>query len=129
MTKLPQNKLAATSLTLGLLGWAIYLLQWCFDLSLGILLAAVTAGTSAVCSTILDVIPFALWLFGIVTGHMALSQIKHKEGVGRGRAILGLVLNYFGLFFIVIATIILIILIATGINVGILDKVIPFLHK
>jgi hypothetical protein len=109
--------------------WAIYLLQWCFDLTLGIMLAAFTAGTSAVCSVILDVVPFILWLVGIVTGHTAISQIKHNEGVGRNRAVWGLILNYFGLFFVVIVIIIAIILIAAGLNVGILDKIIPSLHK
>lgn len=120
-----KNKQATTSLTLGLVGWAIYLLQWCFDLTLGLLLATFTAGMSAVCSTILDVVPFVLWLAGIVTGHVALRQIKHSGSPGRGRAVWGLVLNYFGIFFIVIFVIIVAILIAAGIGVGLLDKVLP----
>ena len=125
----PKNKLATTSLALGLVGWAIYLLQWCFDLTLGLLLAAFTAGTSAVCSTILDVMPFALWLAGIVTGHVAVGQIKQSGSPGRGRAVWGLVLNYSGLFFIIIFIITVVILIATGIGVGVLDKIIPPLYK
>ncbi len=103
----------------------IYLLQWCFDLTLGLLLAAFTAGMSAVCSTILDVVPFVLWLAGIVTGHVALSQIKRSGSPGRGRAVWGLVLNYFGIFFIVIFAIIIAFLIAAGVGVGMLDKVLP----
>jgi hypothetical protein len=126
---IPNNKLATTSLALGLIGWAIYLMQWCFDLTLGLLLAAFTAGTSAVCSTILDVAPFAIWLAGIVTGHTALSQIKRTSSPGRGQAVWGLVLSYFGLFFIVITTLIVVILIAAGVGVGILDKILPSLHK
>jgi len=126
---LPKNKLATTSLALGFIGWAIYLLQWCFDLTLGLLLVAFTAGASAVCSTILDVAPFIFWLAGIVTGHAALGQIKHSGGPGRGRAVWGLVLNYFGLFFIGIFIVIIIALIATGVGVGVLDKILPFLHK
>ncbi len=38
------NKLATNSLTLGILGWIFYLLQWCFDLTIGLFLAAVSAG-------------------------------------------------------------------------------------
>ncbi len=125
----PKNKLATTSLALGLVGWAIYLLQWCFDLTLGLLLAAFTAGTSAVCSTILDIMPFALWLAGIVTGHVALGQVKQSGSPGRGRAVWGLVLNYSGLFFIIIFIIIVVILIATGVGVGVLNKIIPPLYK
>jgi hypothetical protein len=75
------------------------------------------------------VAPFALWLAGIVTGHTALSQIKRSGGPGRGRAVWGLVLNYFGLFFIVILSVIVVILLATGIGVGLLDKVLPSFHK
>jgi hypothetical protein len=126
---LPKNKWATTSLIIGLVGWAIYLLQWCFDLTFGLLLAAFTTGTSAVCSTILDMAPFALWLAGIVTGHMTLRQIKRSGGPGHSPAVLGLVLNYFGSFFIVIFTIVAVILIATGVGVGVLEKVLPLPHK
>ncbi|MCX6033814.1 MAG: DUF4190 domain-containing protein [Chloroflexi bacterium] len=129
MALLPKNRLATTSLTLGLVGWAFYFLQWCFDLTLGVLLAALTVGTSAFCSTILDTVPFVFWLAGIVTGYAALGQIKRSGGSGRGRAVWGLVLNYFGLFFIVIFTVIAVILVATGVGVGVLDKVFPLLQK
>jgi hypothetical protein len=63
-----------------------------------------------------------------VTGHVALRQIKRSGSLGRSRAVWGLVLNYSGLFFIVIFTIIIVILIATGIGVGVLDKVLPSFH-
>ncbi len=129
MTSSPKNKLATASLTLGLVGWTIYLLQWCFDLTLGLLLAAFTAGTSAVCATILDVFPFVLWLAGIVTGHAALGQVKRSGAPGKSRAAWGLALNYFGLFFIVIFTVVIVILIASGVGVGILDQVLPLLHN
>ena len=129
MASLPKNKLAAASLTLGLVGWIFYLLQWCFDLTIGLLLAAFTAGSSAACATILDVLPFVLWLIGIVTGHTALSQIKREGGSGRSLAVWGLVLNYFGIFFIVIITVVVVILIASGVSLGILGKVLPSLHK
>ncbi len=123
------NKLATTSLIMGILGWGIYLLQWCFDLTLGLALAALTAGASAICGTILDVLPFMLWITGIVSGHVALSQIKRAGGYGRNRAIGGLVLNYFGLFFILILLVAIIILITTGVQAGWLEKVLPQIHK
>jgi hypothetical protein len=125
----PKNKLATTSLILGLVGWGLYILQWCFDLSIGLLLSAVTAGASAVCSTVLDVIPFLLWLVGIVIGHLALGQISQNKGVGRSRAIWGLVLNYSGLLFILILAVGILLLIGTGIGVGVLNKVYPFINK
>jgi len=123
------NRLATTSLILGLVGWAIYVLQWCFDLTFGLLLAGVTAGASAVCTTVFDILPFMLWLVGIVTGHIALGQIKHNIGIGRNRVVWGLLLNYFGLFFVIIVTIGILLLIGAGIGVGVLNKILPILHK
>jgi hypothetical protein len=123
------KKLATTSLTMGILGWAFYILQWCFDLTVGLLLAAVTGGSSALCSTVLDFLPFVLWMIGIVTGHVALGQMKRSPGPGRGRAIWGLILNYSGVFFLVLFIVVIVVLIATGVGVGVLDKIIPFFQK
>jgi hypothetical protein len=125
----PKNKLAITSLVLALVGWGIYLIQWCFDLSIGLLLSAVTAGASAICASALDVMPFLLWLVGIVLGHVALGQIRHVKGVGRNRAIWGLVLNYIGLVFMLIVIVGFLLLIGAGIGAGVLNKVYPFFHK
>ena len=83
----PKDKQASTSLTFGLAGWVLYILQWCFDFTIGLLLAAVTAGISTACSTVLDILPFVLWLVGIVTGHFAFSKLKYSAGVDRNRAI------------------------------------------
>ena len=119
------NKLATTSLTLGVLGWVFYLLQWCFDLTIGLFFAALTGGSSAICATVLDILPFLLWLTGIVSGHVALSQVKHSGLPGRRRAIWGLLLNYSGLFFTLIFIVVVIVLIAAGVGVGWLEKVLP----
>src|SRR5450830_106959 len=102
MSESRKNKLAVTSVVLGLVGWSIYILQCCFDLTVGIFLAAFTAGVSAVYSTILDLIPFVLWMAGIVTGHAALSQMKRSGVTGKSQAIWGLLLSYLGLFFSII---------------------------
>jgi hypothetical protein len=123
------KKLATTSLTMGILGWVFYVLQWCFDLTIGLLLAAVTGGSSALCSTVLDFLPFVLWMIGIVTGHVALGQFKRSPGPGRGQAVWGLVLNYSGIFFLVLFIIVIVILIAAGVGVGVLDKIVPSLQK
>jgi mannose/fructose/N-acetylgalactosamine-specific phosphotransferase system component IID len=85
----PKDKLVNTSLTFGLAGWVLYILQGRFDFTIGLLLDAVTAGISAACSTVLDILPFVLWLVGIVTGHVALSKLKYSAGVDRSQAIWG----------------------------------------
>ena len=119
----PSNRLATTSLALGIVGWVLYVGQWCFDFTLGLLLAAVTAGLSTLCGTVLDFLPSVLWLVGIVTGHVALGQIKQSGVAGRGRAVWGLVLNYSGLFFVVLLIALIIILVATGVGAGWLEKI------
>jgi hypothetical protein len=123
------NKLARTSLILGLLGWFFYLLQACFDFTLGLLLAALTAGTSAVCSSILDILPFALWLVGILAGHVALRQVRQTGAPGRSPAVWGLVLGYAGMAFTILFIVIIIILVATGVGAGLFYKFIPPLPK
>ena len=123
------NKLATTSLTLGILGWLFYVLQGCFDLTIGVLLAAVTAGSSAVCSAVLDFLTLGVWLAGILAGHVALGQIRQSKAPGRGRAACGLVLGYTGLVFTFLGIAIIIILVAAGVGVGILGKIIPWMPK
>lgn len=123
------NKLATSSLTLGILGWIIYLIQWCFDLTIGLLLAVVSAGVSTICATALDLLPFVLWMIGILSGHAALAQIKRNGSPGRGRAVWGLALGYLGMFFTIILIVVIVSLIASGIGVGVLDKIIPMFTR
>jgi hypothetical protein len=122
------NRYATASLVLGLLGWFFYILQGCFDLTLGLLLAAATAGSSAVCASILDILPFGLWLGGLVSGHLALVQIKQSRSRGRGRAVWGLVLGYLGLVFTILLVAGVIALIASGAGKDMLDKLLPWLR-
>ena len=123
------NKLANTSLILGLLGWFFYVLQWCFDLTIGLFLAAFTGGASAICSSVLDFLPFALWLVGVVTGHMALVQIRQTGVPGRSRAVWGLLLGYVGLAFTILLIVVIIVLVAAGVGVGLLNRVVPSFPK
>ena len=123
------NKLANTSLTLGIIGWVLYLGQWCFDFTVGLLLSVATAGGSAICATVLDFLPFVFWLIGIVAGHVALGQMKRSGAGGRGKAVWGLVLSYSGLFFVVLLIALVVALVVTGIGAGWLVKLFPFIMK
>jgi hypothetical protein len=119
------NKLAIASLGLSVLGWSFYILQWCFDLTIGLLLAVFTAGSSAVCATVLDFLPFIFWVTGILTGHLAIREIKNTGAPGRNRAVWGFVLGYLGIFFSIIFIALVIFLVASGMGGGILEKVLP----
>jgi hypothetical protein len=121
------NKLARTSLALGLLGWLFYVLQWCFDLTIGLFLAFFTGGASAVCATVLDILPFGLWLVGVVAGHAALGQVRHTGAPGRTAAVWGLVFGYVGLACTILFFVLLLILVVTGVGVGVFDKITPSL--
>jgi hypothetical protein len=122
-------KFARTSLTLGILGWILYILQWCFDLTVGLLLALGSGGASAICGTLLDFLPMALWLIGIVTGHIALGNKKHLAVSRRSQAVWGLLLGYTGMAFSVLIVVVFVSLIAAGIGVGVLDKLLPGLTR
>jgi hypothetical protein len=123
------ERLATTSLILGIAGWTFYLFQWCFDLTLGWILAAVSGGLGGICSVILDFLPFLLWLTGLVTGHVALGRAKGAPFTGRRRAVWGLVLNYSGLIIMILSTVVLIALVAAGVGWGVFDKLLPSFPK
>ncbi|MGB8215628.1 MAG: DUF4190 domain-containing protein [Anaerolineales bacterium] len=123
------NQLARTSLTLGILGWILYAIQFCFDLTVGLLLTVLTGGAGAVCSTVLDFLVFAVWLGAIVSGHVALGQARRTGAPGRAQAVWGLVLGYTGLAFSIFGLVIIIILVAAGIGVGVLGKFLPVLPR
>jgi len=57
---------------------------------------------------------FFVSLAAIITGHIALSQIKKTGEKGRGLAIAGLVLGYLGIVAGIIGTILFIVLISTA---------------
>jgi hypothetical protein len=128
-SKPASSRLAATSLTMGILGWIFYLLQWCFDFTLGLILALASGGASAVCASILDVLPFVLWLVGVVSGHAALAQIKRTGGTGRRQAGWGLALSYLGLFFTLLFIVVIVVLIAAGVGTGFFEKYLPAFPK
>ncbi|CAN5300610.1 hypothetical protein BH09ACT6_BH09ACT6_27550 [soil metagenome] len=57
---------------------------------------------------------FLVSLVAVVTGHIALSQIKKSGEKGRGLAIAGLILGYLGILAGIVAAIVLVVLLATG---------------
>lgn len=122
-------KLASTSLALAVLGWAIYLLNWCLDLTLGVVLASATAGVSAICGTALDILPFLVWVLGIVSGHASLARLRRMGGPGRKRAVWGLALSYVGIFLAIVFNILIIFGVVAGIHALWVDQIAPLLHR
>jgi hypothetical protein len=123
------NRLATISLSMGIVGWFIYILQWCLDLTLGILMAVASAGSSAICSSILDFLPLGFWLTGVVTGHMALGQTRQAGTNGRKRAVLGLVLCYSGMVFTILLLGLFVALLSRFIGRDDLGMILPLFSK
>ena len=61
---------------------------------------------------------FFISLVGIITGHIALSQIKKTGEQGRGLAIAGLIIGYVGLVLTIIFTIVWIAIFTAAVNSG-----------
>ncbi|MEI5584023.1 MULTISPECIES: DUF4190 domain-containing protein [unclassified Agromyces] len=64
---------------------------------------------------------FFISLVGIITGHIALSQIKKTGEQGRGLAIAGLIIGYVGLVVGIILAIVWIAIFSAAVNSGSLD--------
>jgi hypothetical protein len=60
---------------------------------------------------------FVISLVAIITGHMALGQIKRTGEKGRGLAIAGLVLGYLGIVSGIIVSIVLVIMLVAGVGI------------
>ncbi len=76
------------------------------------------AGRYNVLAIVSLVSAFFISLVAIITGHIALSQIKKTGEKGRGLAIGGLVLGYLGVVATIIVVIVWFVVIAAAINDG-----------
>ncbi|MCP4537972.1 MAG: DUF4190 domain-containing protein [Chloroflexi bacterium] len=124
----PQNnQMALVSIIAGLGGWLFIILFMCLSFVIGAL-GALTFGFGSILGLCLIpvqcLIPIA-WIVGIVTGHMALKQIKDGGDVegGRGMAITGLISGYLGLGIICLLLLVFVVLIATGVSIPILEEI------
>jgi hypothetical protein len=121
------NGNAITSLIMGIAGWVLSLGTLCFNALIGPLLTIATYGLGLLCLVPLGCIPPILWLVGIITGHIATSQIKRTHEGGQGMAVAGLIINWLGFVLIVGGTIVITILAVTGvIGLSWLSTLIPY---
>jgi len=111
---IPTNRLAISSFICGLMGWLITVLLICFNATLGALITLATLGLAALCLIPLGCIAPTVWIVGVVTGHMGLSQIKRTGEGGHGLAITGLIMSYLGLGILLCSIVGAILLIVLG---------------
>lgn len=89
------NSLSVISVISGGLGWAAVPVWFCVGL-IPLISLCVTP--------LMALIPVA-WITAIVTGHLALRELKTSGQEGRSYAIIGLILGYVGLALAVLAVI------------------------
>jgi len=125
----PQNNgMALTSIIAGLGGWLMAIIFICLSLILAFL-GAITFGLGAILSVCLIpiqiLVPIA-WIVGIVTGHIALKQIKDGGDVegGRNMAITGLISSYLGIcIFCLLLIGFAVLIIAAGASIPLLEEI------
>lgn len=118
------NSMATVSFLSGLVGWILTLLTLCANVLVAAL-AIATAGigsTLGVCTSVIACVSPITWLIGIITGHIAKSQIGRTGEAGGGSATMGLLMSYLGMGLILLSICVLAVLMATGVLVSI-----PFL--
>lgn len=118
---LPTNKMSTTSLLLGIGGWVFF----CFNYTIGPLLTIGTLGLGLICSVPLNLIQHATWISSLITGHIALKQLKEREGIekGRGMAKAGLIMSYIQLGIVAIYIILTIIAVVFGLSIPFMDQI------
>jgi predicted histidine transporter YuiF (NhaC family) len=120
-----QNSKAVASLVSGVIGWVINLGLFFINAFLGL----VTLGIGLMClSPILcgiGMLPFIGWLVAIITGHLALGEIKRSGEKGHGMAVAGLVLGYTGFGLTILLVILIGVLMILGVTLSL--TTLPFL--
>lgn len=92
----PNNKMALTSMVSGIVGWVLWVLILCFNLTIGLVISVATFGVAAICFGIIGYLPVIPWLAAVITGHMGIAQVARTGEGGRGMAIAGLIMGYLG---------------------------------
>ncbi len=109
----PNNRMALTSLTAGIVSWVLWALFLCFNLTIGFVFSLVTFGLAGICFGIIGFLPAIGWLAAVITGHVGIGQIGRTGEGGRGLAIAGLILGYVGMG-VTLCTLVLYLLSALG---------------
>jgi hypothetical protein len=122
----PPNRLALTSMLLGLGGWLVWLLTLCFNSVIGPLIGLATMGIGLVCLIPITLVPYLGWLPAVVTGHMAIKQLSEEGSTerGRGMALTGLISGYSALGLTLISCLLLAILTVAGVSIPFIEEMI-----
>lgn len=108
------NRMAVTSMISGLVAWLLSLVTGCLSL--------LTLGLASICLAPVGILTPIGWIVAVVTGHMGLSEIKKTGEPGRGMAIAGLIMGYFGLALILLSICAVVAMLALGMTIPFLEE-------
>jgi hypothetical protein len=97
------NSKAMVSMIVGIVSWVLTILIFCFNSTIGSLLAVATMGIGLLCLLPLGCLPPIGWIITVIYGHLGLNEIRNTGEPGRGMAIAGLVMGYIGLGIILLS--------------------------
>ena len=118
----PQNNtMALVSIIAGLGGWLLFIMSWC----LGIVVGVVSFGIGSICMLPVWALVLIAWVVAVVTGHLAIKQIKDSGNVegGRGMAITGLISGYVGLGINCLLLVVTIVLVVAGTSILLFEEI------
>jgi len=116
---IPTNKMALTSMLTGLGSWLIWLIVACSSFTIGM----ATLGLALACLAPLGLMPYIGWVVAVVTGHIAIKQLKEGGDIerGRGMALTGLISGYSALGLTVI---LLLLALVAGVSIPVIEEIV-----
>jgi hypothetical protein len=118
------NASGILSFTCAIFGWVFFLILMCVLFVLLPLGTLATLGMGIVlylCVLPAVCLPPLVWLIGIITGHLSVSQSKAVGLTPTGLSKAGLVMNYIGMGFIVLGICAMIVLVIAGASIPALE--------
>jgi len=110
------NRMAIFSMVAGIVAWVLFFLLLCLNFGILPLFTVATVGIGSLlylCAVPVACISPLAWIAGVITGHVAKSQIKQTGEGGNGMATAGLIMGYVGIA-ITLITLCLVVLGLTG---------------
>jgi len=122
--KPPTNTLAMVSMLCGIGGWLLEIGILCFGSTIGSVIALATLGIAFLCLFPIFCIPILAWLSAVITGHIALGQLKESEEGGKGLAKTGLISGYIGLGIFLLSLCAIVFIVMAGVSIPFIDDII-----
>lgn len=120
------NRLALTSMILGIIGLVLLIILACLFWGVLPLFTVATIGIGAVvyiCVVPLMCLPPLVSLAAVITGHIGKNQIKQTGEGGNGMATTGLITGYIGLALVLLSICIISIVAIAGGSIPIFDQI------